>query len=942
MENRETPILVRSVLAGAHHLAGLLEQVAGLFAQASIVHTTTPDGAAGEGWTDWLRAEAERWPYLWENHRRAVQTGYLNAGASSVMSSPTGSGKTTLAVMKIAATLTAGRTVVYLAPTHALVGQIERDLTERVGRLAQASSVEDALPEELGQQLPDLAVLTPEKCFALLTFAPELFRNVGLLVFDECHLLGVTGADGAGKFDRRSIDAMLCLLNFMSVCPAADYLLLSAMMSNGEDIAEWLSGLLGRPVVAFQDQWKPTRQLKSCLIYDRTELIRVQNQLTDYWNSLVRKPSRPTRAAKDLAVANPFAVFALKEGWNPRAAEALAIRRVSDGPWSLGVGQNVRGWYPTANRFEIAGDLAARFAEAGLKVVVFCESIVGTGAVAKEVNRRSAPANARLTERQSGWRSAALEELGTAESLYDVGRSRAAVHHGELLSQERLLVESVFKDRKSGLQVLAATSTIAQGLNLPCDVVILAGTDRLDDTDSEDIRTPLEPHEILNALGRAGRAGLSATGLAFVVPADLLPFDARTARIDPHDLFSTVFGGSDQCVPLSDPISGLYDRIAAEGGGRGDSAYLLRRLALSFEDAPAGIESFDALSRRSFGYYQRAKADRQAAERWLEERKATLTGLIKQAREKVVVVDWEAQLAAKTGASLDFVSKLVAAYPQAPLEVDDAEAWVGWLLDQLPADGDDFEAFLRMRSLEKVFGRALNEDDPVRSRELSREGLKLALRSWFAGERLNEMEARIVAFINQHEGAVSRPTAIDARAQRARRFVIRVAPDLGYLCGLLGQISKKLRADADQPPLLLLEALPQLVRSGLHNMTQFFVHRDTSSRVQSCQMLSNIAQHVNTSIDDSWEVLADKIDRANLHLTFGEGNFEELVQRLGMSKEVTTDPLVSSIGFGGPAALTAPGDLGKQRQGSSEQPKLLPPPSDRASDDDTNHQTDEG
>lgn len=29
-----------------------------------------------------------------------------------------------------------------------------------------------------------------------------------------------------------------------------------------------------------------------------------------------------------------------------------------------------------------------------------------------------------------------------------------------------------------GLNVIAATSTIAQGLNLPCDVVILAGTDR--------------------------------------------------------------------------------------------------------------------------------------------------------------------------------------------------------------------------------------------------------------------------------------------------------------------------------------------------------------------------------------------------------------------------------------------------------------------------------
>lgn len=933
VEGREAPILVRSVLAGAHHLAGLLEQVAGLFAQASIVHTPAPVGAAGEAWTDWLKGEAERWPYLWENHRRAVQTGYLNIGSSSVMSSPTGSGKTTLAVLKIAATLSAGRTVVYLAPTHALVGQIERDLTERVGRLAQAASVEDALPEEIGQQLPDLAVLTPEKCFALLTFAPELFQNVGLLVFDECHLLGVTKADGAGKYDRRSIDAMLCLLNFMSVCPDADYLLLSAMMSNGEEIAEWLRGLIGRPVVGFQDQWKPTRQLKSCLVYEQSELTRVQARLTAYWNSLARKPASPNRAAKDMAVASPFAVFSLKEGWNPRAAETLAIKRVSNRPWSLGVGQNRRGWYLTANRFEVAGDLAARFAEAGLKVIVFCESIVGTGAVTKEVNRQSVPANARLSERQSHWRGAALEELGTVDALYDVGRRRAAVHHGELLPDERLLVESVFRDRKSGVQVLAATSTIAQGLNLPCDVVILAGTDRLDDSESDDIRTPLEPHEILNALGRAGRAGLSATGLAFVVPADLLPFDGRTSRLDPDELFSTVFGGSDQCVPLSDPISGLYDRIAAEGGGSGDSAYLLRRLALSFEDAPEGVESFEALSRRSFGYHQRAKIDREAAERWLEQRKATLTGLIRQAREQVVVVDWEAQLAAKTGASLDFVSKLVAAYARAPLKADDAEVWVGWLLDQLPTTGDDFEAFLRVSSLEKVFGRALNKPDPEESRALGREGLKLALRSWFAGERLTQMEATIVAFINQHEGAVRRPTRIDARAQRARRFVIRVAPDLGYLCGLLGQISKKLRADAGEPPLLLLEALPQLVRSGLRNMAQFLLHRDTSSRVQSNRTLAELSQHLTTSIEDSWEALSAKIERANVHPMFGEVNVAEFFKIRGGADESATDPPTYDLGTGGPPALARPEDLNGGADGLSEPPKLLPPPSDSPDDD---------
>ena len=176
------------------------------------------------------------------------------------MTSPTGSGKTTLAALKIASTIASGKTVVYLAPTHALVGQVERDLNERVGGLAVAESVDDTTVEDILPALPTLAVVTPERCFSLLTFAPELFANVGLLVFDECHLLGVgSGEEGAltRRVDRRGVDAMLCLLTFLATAPHADLLLLSAMVSNGPEVAAWLQALTGRPVHAFDDPWQP-------------------------------------------------------------------------------------------------------------------------------------------------------------------------------------------------------------------------------------------------------------------------------------------------------------------------------------------------------------------------------------------------------------------------------------------------------------------------------------------------------------------------------------------------------------------------------------------------------------------------------------------------------------------------------------------------------------
>jgi hypothetical protein len=271
-----------SVFAGPHHLAALLLRVAGTLGDSYLVTTPTPGGANPGRWKDWLRLEAERWPFLWENHKNAIATGFLNQGESLVMTSPTGSGKTTLAALKIAATLACGKTVLYLAPTHALVSQVERELNERIAGLGTAASVEDVSLADIVQTLPDLAVVTPERCFALLTFAPELFDNVGLLVFDECHLLGVSRPGTRGslpRVDRRGIDAMLCILTFMTVAASSDYLLLSAMVSNGPEVSEWLQSAIQRPVHPFDNKWKPTRQLRCCVTYSSTDLANLQRML---------------------------------------------------------------------------------------------------------------------------------------------------------------------------------------------------------------------------------------------------------------------------------------------------------------------------------------------------------------------------------------------------------------------------------------------------------------------------------------------------------------------------------------------------------------------------------------------------------------------------------------------------------------------------------------
>lgn len=866
-EDAPAPAGLRAISAfpGPHHLAGLLLRAAGTLRDSALVRTPAPAGVRAERWGVWLREEAARWPYVWENHRRAIATGYLDCGQSLVMTSPTGSGKTTLAALKIASTITSGKTVLYLAPTHALVGQVERDLNERVGGLATAESVDDTTVEDILPALPTLAVVTPERCFALLTFAPELFANVGLLVFDECHLLGIGRSDDGAltkRVDRRGVDAMLCLLTFLSTAPSADLLLLSAMVSNGSDVATWLESLTSRPVHSFDDRWKPTRQLRCCVTYDNRELQAARTA---------------ANAERGKPVGTPLGLFSLVSGWNPGAPDKLVLRPLSPAPIALGVGgKHVGRRYPTANRFQVSAHIADRFERAGLKVIIFCDSIPNCVSTAKTVNAGQDGRVAVRDAAQDALRAAAISELGSAESIYNAGECCAAVHHGELLPDERYLVESLFRNRDSGVNVLAATSTLSQGLNLPCDVVLLAGTDRVDESDpTEKKRTPLAAHEILNALGRAGRAGLSATGLAVVVPGQPIGCDPATKRINPSGDLPVIFAEGDQCLPLQDPLATLFDQVEVTGVSGPEATYLLRRLAVSL-GADAEASAFDALARRTFGFHIRLRQDPPAAEAWLADRRAVLTAAI-QATAEPPALPWEEELAAKTGATRRFIAGLAAAYPTAPSDAVGAEAWIQWLLDQFDPTSDDVDAFLRPDTMTRVFGRAYSSQRDVSAkRRVALTGVKTVLKPWFAGKPLLAMEVGIAEFIAANEVGVKKPTRADAKARHARRFSLRLAPDLGFLSGVLGQVATKHDAEAGKMPPPMLQFLPQLVRRGYATPYHFALSRSApgASRVQVHQYYVSVAPHLQLSPSDDWSAVQEKLREAQVRTAFEDLSVE--------------------------------------------------------------------
>ncbi|PJO49118.1 DEAD/DEAH box helicase [Ochrobactrum sp. MYb29] len=859
---------VHHQFAGPHHLATLLSRLVDGMQAAMLVRLPTPSGAQAKAWSDWLLSQAQSRPFLWINHLKAIRTGYLNRGRSMVMTSPTGSGKTTLSVLKIAATLCAGESVVYLAPTHALVDQVETDLSAQIGGLEAVSVVEDVALEELGDKLPPFSVMTPERCLALLGFAPELFDKVGLLVFDEFHLISADDPATSSKISARAIDAMLALLTFLRHRKEADLLLLSAMVANGAEIARWLRAVTGREVEAFDDPWKPTRQLRSCVIYDRSDVL----------EAVQAASKAKTQSARSRVPAQPLGLFSLISGWHPKRSEKLVVQALTDQRPPLV--KNAKGKL-TSNRNEVAARIAADYAAVGKRVIVFCNDTKACGSVADQINGLLAPATIALDETQEEMRKSVLRDVGAAEATFDPMGCRAAVHHGDLLPLERRLTESVFRVRRDsesedlGLDVVAATSTIAQGLNLPCDVVILAGTDRsaVDDP-SGNPRTDLRPHEILNALGRAGRAAYAATGLAIVVPAKPIGVERGNLSLPSEGILKTVFSEQDACEEIYDPIELLLDRIEVSANPDPKVQSIIRRLSAV---TTAGESGFDDIVRRSLGFFRRREANAPGADKWLERRRTALKAAEEQL-EDPPVLDWQREIAVRNGVPPRLIERLVEVFDQAPVEKTATEDWLNWLLDVVAEHPLDLTIFVRETALESVFGRAYtNTTKPKATAKRILGALKTLVSMWCAGRTLIEIEAWLLAFIRKHEGDVKQRANQSSTAQRARRFAIRIAPDLGFLCGVLGQIAAYKTAEEGGVSLPVIDMLPQMVRAGDYDRHHTALRQmtTTASRVETFEAHVALRGAFNAGASAEMDLVRDEVTTVMLLQSFTSLEDEE-------------------------------------------------------------------
>ena len=158
----------------------------------------------------------------------------------------------------------------------------------------------------------------------------------------------------------------------------------------------------------------------------------------------------------------------------------------------------------------------ADLVSAGSQVVVFRSSIAKTLTTAEQLKYwlpagGLAKETARLLDE--------LEPSEVVESLRRLLASGVAFHNADLSAAERRAAETSF--RLGECRVLVSTTTLAVGVNLPTDVVVIGDSTRWL-PDRGNWRTEnLTVAEYKNAAGRAGRLGLKTAGRAILVaPSD--------------------------------------------------------------------------------------------------------------------------------------------------------------------------------------------------------------------------------------------------------------------------------------------------------------------------------------------------------------------------------------------------------------------------------------
>lgn len=387
---------------------------------------------------------------IWPSQLAAIPLA-LDNNKGAVINLRTSGGKTRVAEISILKTLTVNlqAKVLYLAPFRSLAFEIEQSLNKTfrplgitVSQLYGGSTVNITDFDLIEQS--QIIIATPEKAKALIRSGSGIESEIKLIVIDEGHLLGA---------EERYIRSEIFITHINEFAYRNDIrvLLLSAVLPNADDLAQWIAG--DRELVA-KSEWKPSLERKGLLLWNGYR-VRLE------WNNN----------------GIPF---------NPNF--------VVKAPLGFGFRRNP---FPN-NKNEAVAATAVRLSENGT-VMIF-------SARAKSIEGLAKCTLLALGENPDDYswdpmlwkifKNVCDEELPVDNILVKAAQKGVICHNNKLPSHVRIAIERLMRSKPP--LIIIASSTLGQGVNVGISTVIVS--------------TPYYSNESIsnrdfwNICGRAGRA----------------------------------------------------------------------------------------------------------------------------------------------------------------------------------------------------------------------------------------------------------------------------------------------------------------------------------------------------------------------------------------------------------------------------------------------------
>jgi hypothetical protein len=455
-----------------------------LWKQLSPLNSDDPTGGIVE---PYIRANYRRKhsvTELWRSQTAALPHIYEPERRSYCLRMPTSAGKTRIAELAILRFLLDNfddptAKCIYIAPFRSLAVEIEQSLQEVFHPIGLHVSeiyggFELSPIEKMFLERTRIVVATPEKIDAFMRFNPEFADWVKLIIIDEGHIISLS---------ERGLRYEMFLQRLVRrfVMKGVRTFFLSAVLPNTDEFAQWIAG---QQENVLQTAWRPSRQLIGELRWDG------HSARIDFLES--------DHSALEHECFVPHFIVPI----DPRPLRPRGILRRREFPKEIG---------------EVVAEAAVRLAQQSM-TMVFCarkqsamplarnvmESIQIQAAVAAEMGMSFAlPISEDGRKQLNDCIRLAEETMGGDNEVIDFLRVGVVVHHSGIPKSLRIRLEQLA--RQGIVNLVIASPTLAQGVNLPIQTVIVHGLSHGHDQE-------LTPPSFWNICGRAGRGLMENEG----------------------------------------------------------------------------------------------------------------------------------------------------------------------------------------------------------------------------------------------------------------------------------------------------------------------------------------------------------------------------------------------------------------------------------------------